>query len=117
MAPLSQFKVTGYRRSSDPVTRPYAVFELRHEDGSFCRYSQRKLMHISGMVRHLAKKAMLTSPPSDIDDGWVGRYVVGHRDESKEDHRQFSYIPLPSIGHEYADHAVRRVMVLAPLGD
>ena len=99
--------------------RPYAVFDLRHDDGSFCRYSQRKLMHIVGMVRHLAKEAMLQSPPPDVDDDWVERYVVGHRDRDADSHRQFSYLPLPSIRapHEPVDQSVRRVIIAAPVGD
>lgn len=114
---LTRFDVTGYRRPSDPETRPHAVFELRHDDGSFCRYPQRKMVHISGMVRHLAKEAMQQSPPTAAGDDWVKRYVVGHRDEEANEHRQFSYLPLPSIGHEYADQMVRRVLVAAPAED
>ena len=115
--PLTRFKVIGYRRRTDPITRPRAVFELRHDDGSFCRYPQRKLMHLAGMMRHLAKEMMLRSPPAAVDDDWVERYVVGHRDKNATGHRQFSYLPLPSIGHPHADQAVRRVMIAAPVGD
>jgi len=117
VAPLTRFAVTAYRRPSDPMPRPFATLELRHDDGSFCRYPQRKLIHIAGMVRHLAKEAMLKSPPSGVDDGWVERYIVGHRDQSSNEHRQLSYLPLPSIGHRHADQAVRRVMIAAPVGD
>lgn len=121
--PLTRFKLIGYRRPSDPISRPHAIFELRHDDGSFCRYPQRKLVHIAGMVRHLAIEAMEFDPPRGVGDAsdWVRRYVRGHQDrEDKErgvPHRQFSYLPLPSIGHEHADQAVRRVMVAAPVGD
>jgi CRISPR-associated protein Csb2 len=115
--PLRHFSLTGYRRSSDPVGRPHAVFELRHDDGSFCAYSHRRLIHIAGMLRHLAKKAMAASPPAGVDGNWVERYVLGHRDENAREHRQFSYVPLPSIGHRHADHLVRRIMMIAPVGD
>lgn len=115
--PLTAMDQVRYRRDSDPIPRPHAAFELLHDDGSFCRYSQRKLMHIAGMVRHLAKKLMQQSPPAGVPDDWVERYVVGHRNEDAVEHRQFSYLPLPSIGHKYADQAVRRVMIAAPVGD
>lgn len=100
-------------------SRPCAVFELLHDGGSFCRYPQRKLTHIAGMVRHLAKEATMQSPPPDVDDDWVERYVVGHRDGNGNSHRQFSYLPLPSIRapHEPVDQSVRRVMIAAPVGD
>lgn len=115
--PLTRFEVSGYRRPADPITRPYAVFELRHDNDAFCRYPLQKLMHIARMVRHLAKELMSQSPPSDVHENWVERYVVGHRKENAEEHRQFSYLPLPSIGHKFADQSVRRVMIAAPIGD
>jgi len=115
--PLSQFEFVDYARSTDPEKRPFAVFELRHDDGSFCSYPQRKLVHIAGMIRHLAGELMSQSPPPGVDEDWVERYVVGHRKEGDLHHRQFSYLPLPSIGHQHADQLVRRVMISAPAGD
>jgi CRISPR-associated protein Csb2 len=108
-----------FRRSSDPQTRPTAVFELRRNDGQFFFYPQRKLIHIAGMVRHLAIELMKQSPPPGIEnaDQWVDRFVAGHRDKNRDEHRQFSYLPLPSIGHRHADQAIRRVMISAPPGD
>lgn len=115
--PLTKYRAVGYRRPADPVSYPTAVFELRSDAGSFCRYSQRKLIHIAGMVRHLAKEAMQQSPPADVADDWVQRYVLGHRDGVADEHRQFSFLPMPSIGADHADQMVRRVMVVAPVGD
>lgn len=106
-----------YSSGQRPIGRPYCVFELRQDDGSFCRYSQRKLIHIAGMVRHLAKEAMMLSPPVGVDHSWVERYVAGHARKNRQEHHQFSYLPLPSIGYPYADQAVRRVMIAASVGD
>jgi len=117
VSPLTTFQMIGYRRHTDPVGRPCAVFELRHDDGEFCRYSQRKLIHIAGMVRCLAIRIMRKSPPPGVGEDWVERYVAGHRPKDETDHRQLSYLPLPSIGHEHADQIVRRVMIAAPHGD
>ena len=36
--PLSAYRAVGYRRPSAPVGKPFECFELRHADGSFCRY-------------------------------------------------------------------------------
>lgn len=93
------------------------VFELRREDGAFCDYPQAKLIHIAGMVRHLAIDAMKDAPAEGVDDGWVETYVAGHARPGAVEHRQFSYLPLPSIGHAHTDPSVRRVMIVAPLGD
>jgi CRISPR-associated protein Csb2 len=108
-----------YESAERLLGRPYTVFELRNDDGSFFRYPQSKLIHIAGMMRHLAIEAMTDSPPQRISnaDKWVDRYVAGHAREYKGEHRQFSYLPLPSIGHTHTDPAVRRVMIAAPVGD
>ncbi len=116
--PLNHFDVVGYHRVGDPLPRPHVVFELRHNDGSFCRYPQRNLIHIAGMLRHLALETMKQCPPGDVGDDttWLDSFVAGHAHGNPE-HRQFSYLPLPSIGHQHADQAVRRVMITAPVGD
>ena len=115
--PLTTFNCIGYRRANDPLPRPFAVFELRHDDGSFCAYSQRRLIHLAGMVRHLAIQTMQKHSPPGCDEKWVDRYVAGHHRSTSEPHRQFSYLPLPTLGSQHADQLVRRVMVTAPVGD
>lgn len=123
VAPLEVFDMTSYRRPGQPLRRAYRVFQLRTEDGAWFRYPHARLIHIAGMVRHQAKKAMLFDPPPGIDDvdAWVDRYVLGHRrgDDEGEGaaHRQLSYVPLPSIGHTHTDPGVRRVLISAPPGD
>jgi len=115
--PLKAFRVLGYRRDDEPLQRPFQVFELRQIDGSRFRYPPRKLMHIAGMVRHLAIKSMKASPPSGGTAEWVDTYVAGHTTEDVAEHRQLSYLPLPSIGHVHTDPGVRRIMIAAPVGD
>jgi len=62
---------------------------------------------------------MRASSPEDIGNptDWVRSYVAGHRDAESTEHRQLSYLPLPSIGRPHTDPSVRRVMIAAPLGD
>ena len=117
--PLTEFATVGYRRPGELLARPYILFELRNDDQSFFAYPQRKLIHISGMVRHLAIETMTHSPPSSVGDvePWVDRYVAGHSRKDEGEHRQLSYLPLLSIGHRHADHMVRRVMISAAPGD
>ena len=116
----SIFRKVAYRSCKDTaLTRPHITFELRQDDGKYFQYPQRKLIHIAGMVRHLAIDAMKKSPPPDVPDvaEWVDRYVAGHARDYQGEHRQFSYLPLPSIGNPHADQAVRRVMIAAPVGE
>ena len=116
--PLTAYRSVGYRRHGDPVGRPTACFELRKPDGSAYTYPVKRLIHVAGMTRCLAIKTMRQSPPSgDLPDGWLESYVAGHRSDAGEDHRQLSFIPLPSIGHRHTDPAVRRVMIVGPVGD
>ncbi len=115
--PLRAFDIVRYRSENEVAQRPFRLFELRNLDGSRCRYPHRRLMHLAGMVRHLATEAMKLDPPRGVGGDWVESYVAGHADGNSRNHRQFSYLPLPSVGHEHADPGVRRVMIAAPVGD
>jgi CRISPR-associated protein Csb2 len=106
-----------YESKERLLGRPHILFELRRDDGAFLAYPQNRLIHVAGMVRHLAIQAMTQSPPEDVDGDWVETYVAGHARADTMEHRQFSYLPLPSIGLAHTDPAVRRVMIAAPLGD
>src|SRR5262249_54431841 len=106
-----------------------AVFKLIDANDDMASYPQFKLIHIAGMVKHLAVEMMKDHPPHPRDlkgidpVDWVRAYVAGH--QSKEDkeagaaHTQFSYIPLQTVNphNDLADPSVRRVMIVAPLGD
>lgn len=116
-ARLSEFDVVRYKSTSAPITRPYVVFDLLNDDESRFNYAQEKFLHIAGMVRHLAIESMRRSRPEGVPEDWVERYVAGHAKPGDANHRQFSYLPLPSIGHAHADPSVRRVMIAAPPGD
>ncbi len=115
--PFSAMDVVSYRRDSDPAARPYAVFKLLDENEDTFRYPHARLVHIAAMVRHLAIELMKRDPPVWIGDPtkWIDTFVCGHCQNNAE-HEQFSYVPLPSIGHGHADAMIRNVMLIAPLG-
>jgi CRISPR-associated protein Csb2 len=101
------------------IPRPHAIFKLLDDNEDTFSYPHARLIHIAGMVRHVAIERMKKDPPPWIEDPaeWVNRVVRGKRDAaSADEHRQFSYVPLPSIGHEHADALIRNVMIVAPLG-
>lgn len=122
-APLSAFELTSYRRDCDPIGRPYAVFKLLDSNDDTYTQPHAKLIHLAGMVRHLAIAMMSKHPPRGVAEParWVERYVAGHRGRNdataEAPHTQLSYVPLPSIGHAHTDPGVRRVMIIAPIGD
>jgi CRISPR-associated protein Csb2 len=112
--PITALDVVRYAHEADPLPRPHAVFKLLNPNEDPAPYPQSKLIHIAGMVRHLAIGAM-TDAGADAD--FVNRVVRGKREPSAgDDHKQFSYVPLPSIGHEHADGIIRNVMLVAPIG-
>jgi CRISPR-associated protein Csb2 len=115
--PLTAFRVVRYRRHDEPLAGSYALFELRTGDDEFFRYPQNKFVHIAGMVRHLAIMATEHHRPPEVKEDWSDTYVAGHNRSNSDDHRQLSYVPLPSIGHPHADQDIRRVMIVGPTGD
>lgn len=107
-----------YSSIERPLGRPSVTFALRATDDISYGHPHAKLMHVAGMTRRAAIKAMTEYPPDGVEDAatWVDSFVAGHLPEGIDSHERFSYIPLPSIGHEHADAMIRRVMVIAPFG-
>ncbi len=114
--PFRTFRIAHYRGEGDPIPRPYRLFELRGLNGERSRYPHRKLIHLAGMVRHLAIEAM-KFPPQGVAENWVDEYVAGHSQTDGGEHRQLSYLPLPSVGHHHADPGIRRFMIAASPGE
>jgi CRISPR-associated protein Csb2 len=122
VAPLSAVDRVHYRRHTDSIGRPYVVFKLLDANDDTYTHPHANLIHVAGMVRHLAIETMTKNPPRGVPEPalWVDRYVAGHRKaELGTDlpHKQLSYVPLPSIGNPHTDPGVRRVMIVAPVGD
>jgi CRISPR-associated protein Csb2 len=114
-----------YRRDADAVGRPAAVFKLLDSNDDTVTYSNAKLIHIAGMVRHAAINAMDRNPPRELRGRdraeWLESYVAGHRRQhdqaDKAPHTQLSYVPMQSVATTTTDPGVRRVMIIAPVGD
>jgi len=122
----SVFQRFAYSGLCEVPQRPHAVFKIECDDEERrFAYPQSKLIHIAGMVRHLAIELMKHHPPRGLRGRdpaeWLDAYVAGHQsvDEEAVDrpHAQLSFVPLPSTGHAHTDPAVRRVMIVAPIGD
>lgn len=109
-----------YTSIERPEARPYAIFRLFHENvDQAARYPHAQLVHIAGMVRHLAIRRMGVSPPpwhkSDAEQ-WLNGFVRGKAENPAGAHARLSYVPLPSIGHEHSDALIRNIMLIAPVG-
>lgn len=123
VAPLSVIDRVHYKRDTDPLGRPWCALKLVDLNDDTYAYPHAKLIHLAGMVRHLAIQVMKKNPPRGVREParWVEQYVAGHREKSEGAvealHAQLSYVPLPSVGHAHTDPGVRRLMIVAPFGD
>lgn len=116
--PLTTLDIVRYRRDDEPLPRPHAVFRLLDSNGEPTRYPHARLVHIAGMVRHLAITSLKGKAPPGVTDAdeWLSRFVRGKGQDVEQSHEKLSFVPLPSIGHAHADAMIRNVMLVAPIG-
>ncbi len=104
--PIS-YKEERYSCEQAKPVRHFKLYKLTALDNKN-KYSWRqdKIITMAAMVRHAVTK----QAPSELKG-----FVSGHVDK-KDLNNRLSWIPLPSIGHGYADGGIRRVMILGPGG-
>jgi len=105
------FQMVPYLRATSVPPRPCAAFELP-EGVAFC---QDNIVAVSAMLRSLAcaeRQDFHEQFPDD--DSEV--YLAGHVNGARQTPPRFSYLPLPSIGHEHSDGLIRRVLIAEPFG-
>jgi CRISPR-associated protein Csb2 len=108
---VSRFDVVRYITSTTLPPRFYAVFELP-EDIAF---RQERANEVAAMLRSLA----CNCARADTHEfpGGSETYVAGHVTEKNGDTPlRFSYLPLPTIGHEHSDGMIRRLLIAEPHG-
>jgi CRISPR-associated protein Csb2 len=117
--PLEHFQVITYRRASDPVHPPFAIFALRHLDDSGFRAFDpiRRGLHVAAMMRHLAGSADIARFLG-WNDGQISRLVHGHTDEEATStaSARLLFLPLPSLETRGEDKphvvgTIRRILV------
>ncbi|MGA4645050.1 type I-G CRISPR-associated protein Csb2 [Limisphaera sp. 4302-co] len=93
--------------------RPYAGFELP-EGVAFRAEDAAK---VAAMLRSLACQSAKEDEAAHTFPGGAEVYVAGHVEHGTDViTARFSYLPLPSIGHEHADGMIRRLLVAEPFG-
>ncbi|GAB4247349.1 MAG: type I-U CRISPR-associated protein Csb2 [Candidatus Methylacidiphilales bacterium] len=119
--PLEHFRVLTYRRASDPIRPPFAIFALRQLDDSGFRAFDpvRRGLHVAAMLRHVAG-----TPDIARLLGWnearIARLIHGHADEgpSASPNTRLQFLPLPSIedrgeGKARVVGPIRRILISA----
>ncbi|WP_428937276.1 type I-G CRISPR-associated protein Csb2 [Fontivita pretiosa] len=105
------FDMVAYFQRTTIPQRPYAVFEL--PDG--VAFRQEDASVVAAMLRSLAcreKEDFSERFPDDNSEV----YLSGHVNGARKTPPRFSYLPLPSIGHEHSDGMIRRVLIAEPFG-
>lgn len=107
--PKAQFQTVAYDR---PPAR--LLFELRPADGSrpYEKVPQERAADLTKSVRDLAAGRLTEAFPDRAHE--VARLIVGAGVTSADSARRVRFIPLPSIGFEHTDPAIRRILVEVP---
>ena len=112
------FGEAGYVRQGSAF-RHIACFRLLRpgdESQRMAAFDPRDIVRVSAWVRGYL--CACSRRPSAGFDGDPEQYVAGHvPKELEQTPPRFSYLPLPSVGHEHADGLIRRIMVAEPYGD
>jgi CRISPR-associated protein Csb2 len=108
--PIACYRTVYYLRASTLPPRPYAVFEL--PEG--IAFRQENIVKIAAMLRSLASRC--AREDTHQFPGSSETYVAGHVGQESETPARFSYLPLPTIGHDHADGMIRRLLIAEPFG-
>jgi CRISPR-associated protein Csb2 len=138
--PLTAFEIVGYRRDTDVVERPVAVFEVQRTVAELAELSAGQsrfrpfdpartpafartqgghdpcgTVVVAGLVRHATAQVAQ-------EQGWsadrVREFVLGHceRGAQATTDNRLMYLPLPTITPLKVD-SIRRVLIAAPPGE
>jgi CRISPR-associated protein Csb2 len=115
------FDVVPYQRAGRMPPRSWAVFEL--PDG--VAFRQEGIVEVAAMLRSLACDEKRYRNRDDFREQFPDVdpevYLAGHLRVDRAlrigpTPPRFSYLPLPSIGHEHADGMIRRLLIAEPFG-
>lgn len=90
------------------------VFELRpvNDQGSFVAQELSSAAEFVQEVRDKAATRLCEALPNLTDD--VERYLIGRGAQDADKEARIRIVPVPSVGSEYADLAIRRLVVYVP---
>ncbi len=109
---FTQFDVVRYVRATQLPNRPYVAFEL--PDG--CAFRQEAANEVAGMLRSLACREPNRNDFHEEFGDDTEVYLAGHVKGEDRTPPRFSYLPIPTIGHQHADGMIRRLLIAEPYG-
>jgi CRISPR-associated protein Csb2 len=102
-----------FRQVAYDVPSTRLLFDLVDGAGQPSSWPLDRVVELTGWVRDAAAQRLSSEAPKDA--ALVRSVVVGRHDASEADKAaRIRIAPLPSIGHQHADRAIRRVLVEAP---
>jgi len=109
---FTEFASVRYVRTTLLPNRPYAAFEL--PDG--CAFRQESANEVAAMLRSLVCRKPNRDDFQDQFEDDTEVYLAGHVNGGDRTPARFSYLPLPTIGHQHADGMIRRLLIAEPYG-
>ena len=106
----TKFDKVRYVRTTQLPRRPYAWFELPRG----CARRQETANDVAAMLRSLACRNRDDFREQFGVDTEI--YLAGHVNGKRRTPPRFSYLPLPTIGHQHADGMIRRLLITEPYG-
>jgi CRISPR-associated protein Csb2 len=106
----TRFNAVSYISASTLPPRSYAVLELPEE----AAFRQEDTARVAAMLRSLTCRS--AQEDTHQFPGGSEIYVAGHTGHRERTPPRFSYLPLPTIGHEHADGMIRRLLIAEPCG-
>ena len=107
-----RFKLVNYVKVTQFPRRPCACFELPDRTA----FRQEDTIKVAAMLRSLACREQNRHDFRDQCGDNPEVYLAGHVNGKRPTPPRFSYLPLPTIGHDHADGMIRRLMISEPLG-
>lgn len=109
---VSQFDQVRYVKTTNLPRRPYAAFEF--QEGIWCKPEASNI--VAAMLRSLACTEQNRNDFRNQFGDDTEVYLAGHVNSKERTPPRFSYLPLPTIGHQHADGLVRRLLIAEPYG-
>jgi len=106
----TRFGQARYGRAHSWQPREWLAFEMQTLDGRPFAARWDQAQTVAAWLRHAAAQALLQE---ELDESWVNSFVLGHT-APEEMGQRLSFVPLPSIGHQHSDGAIRRVLIVEP---
>lgn len=107
-APPPRFRTVTY--NAKPVRLLFDLISSSEKGSGFHPIPQRRATWLTGQVRDRLAHLLGHAFGKEL----VERIIVGRGATAEDKAKRVMITPLPSIGSEYADHALRRVMITIP---